>query len=155
MRELVEFSAPIDGLRDLARREGISWCFLRPSSKPDRTIYYGSSSWDAPAGKSAERLMAEAAPRAAGSPPQVPARCDHRTTRPRWAAASWERRSPPSAVPRTSMIACQTPTWPGSAATAGSHPDTASNGCTTCPAARCRSRRRCRVLQAGCVLLLA
>lgn len=98
--------------------------------------------------------MAEAAHRAADSPLQVPVRCDHRITRLRWAAVSWERRSPPLAVPRTSTTACRTPTWPGIAATAGNHPDTASNGCTTCPAARCRWRRRCKVLQADCVLFL-
>lgn len=153
MGELLEFSAPIDDLRDLARREGISWRFLRPS-RPDRTICCGFSSWDATAGESAGRPMAEAAHRAADSPLQVPARCDRRTTRPRWVAVSWERRSPPSAVLRTSTTACRIPTWLGSAAAAGNHPDTASNGCTICPAARCRWRHRCRVLQTGCVLLL-
>lgn len=153
MRELLELSASIDDLRDLARRKGISWCFLRPS-RSDRTTCCDFSSWNAFAEESAGHPMAEVARQAAGSPPQVPARCDHRATRPRWPAVSWEHRSPPSAVPRTSMTACRTPAWPGSAATADNHPGTASNGCTTCPEAHCRLRRRYRVLQASCVLFL-
>lgn len=85
-RELLQLSAPTDDLRDLARREGISWRFLRPS-RSDRTTCCGFNSWDALAGESVGHPMAEATHQAASSPLRALARCDRRITRPRWAAA--------------------------------------------------------------------
>jgi len=104
--------------------------------------------------RSAARLRAKAAHRVAGSLLQHPAaRCEPRTTHPRWAAASWGRRNLPSAALRILMIVYRIPAWPGNAAAADNHPDTASNGCTTCPEARCRWRRRYRELRTRYVLV--
>jgi len=120
--------------------------FFQPPGREthDRNL----SSWLAVSRRSAAHRRAMAARQAADSPLRDPARCGRPVSHPRQATASSARHNPRSVVPRTSGTACRTPAWPGIVAVEGSHPDTASSGCTTCPAAHCHWRRRCRELQA-------